>query len=311
MSEVFERKDADYIRNTIKHLNMNSPANSEHIFKYFNFYNINLIPDSHYFGYFDSGKNRIASHIFINEKSRGSVFLIHGYLEHSAVSFRNIIPLLLKSGYSIAAIDLPGHGFSDGRRGDVNDFSEYLQAIKGFYKKYLINMPPPYSIIGHSTGCTGIIDALYYDKLNFKSYILLSPLIRSDLWLLTKTGMFLFGWFLKKVPASANRGTNNKSHADFLYYKDPLYIRWIPLSWVRAHFRWERKLNNYNKNNKKIYILQGKKDKSLSWKYNMKYLLYRFPNSTVKYFKNANHNLFSEPEPLKEKIINSVLHYLK
>lgn len=300
----------DLIRKEIRWLDLKRSVYSGEIESYFKYYGINFKIDSHHFGYYKSLNKKLAAHIFFNHKNIGTVLLIHGYLEHSAVSFSKLIPVLLENGYCVAAVDLPGHGLSEGGRGDIRNFREYLQVIKDFYNEYLIKLPKPYHIIGHSTGCAGILNALHDNTINFDSYILAAPLIRPDLWNLTKLGMFLTGWFLKKVPVSAERGTNNKTHAEFLSNNDPLFIRQLPLSWVRALFRWEKEIKKNSINYKKIYILQGRKDKSLSWKYNVKYFNQYFPNCRIKYFPEANHCLFSEPEPVRKRIIESVLLFL-
>ncbi len=308
---IFGKDQVEYIRKTIQTLNPDkAPQNSEEILNYFRYYDIDFEVNAHFFGYYISDEKRIATHIYLNNNSKGIVLLIHGYLEHSAITFTKLIPALLKNGYSVAAIDLSGHGFSDGRRGDSKDFTEYYLAIKEFYNHYLYKFPKPYYILGHSTGCVGILKALYDDTIKFNAYILAAPLIRSDSWTLSKLGMVLFGWYLPKVPTLKKRGTSNSAYAKFLSNDDPLFVRWTPTSWVRTLYNWEKNIRNYETNNREIIILQGKKDKTVDWEYNIKFIETRFPNSEVKYFPEANHTLFAEPEHIRSEVIDAVLDYL-
>ncbi len=308
---LFDDEQVDFIKETITPLNLDLiPKNSKQIINYFRFYEIDYNVEAHYFGYYISGEKKIAAHVFLNNNTKGTVLLFHGFLDHSANTFTKIIPELLNNGYSVVAIDLPGHGFSEGRRGDSKDFTEYYQIIKDFYNNYLNTLPGPYHIIGHSTGCVGILEALYDETINFETYILVAPLIRTDAWALTKFGMVLFGWILPRVPGLTKRGTSNLAYADFIAHEDPLFVNWPPTSWVRTLFYWELDIRDYGINNQEIIILQGQKDRGLDWEYNIEYFESRFPNSIVKYFPDANHTLFSEPENIRNEVIDAVLHYL-
>ena len=308
---IFGKDQVEYIRKAIKPLNPDSASkNSEEILNYFRYYEIDFDIDAHFFGYYISDEKKIAAHVYLNGNSKGTVFLLHGYLEHSAITFTKLIPKLLNSGYSVAAIDLPGHGFSDGRRGDSRDFAEYYLAIKDFYNQYLYKLPGQYHILGHSTGCVGILEALYDGSVKFDTYILASPLIRSDAWALSKLGMALFGWYLPRVPGLTKRGTSNMIYAEFLSNNDPLFVRWPPTSWARTLYNWEKNIRGYETNNREIIILQGEKDKALDWEYNIDFFTTRFPNCTVKYFPEANHTLFAEPEHIRNEVIDAVLCYL-
>jgi len=308
---IFDDEQVDYIRETIVPLNLNSASdNSEEVLNYFRFYEIDFNIDAHYFGYYYSSEKKIAAHVYLNNDSKGTVLLLHGFLDHSANTFTKLIPELLNEGYTVAAIDLPGHGFSEGRRGDCKDFNEYYLLIKDFYNNYLHMLPGPYHILGHSTGCVGIFEALYDASINFETYILAAPLIRTDAWALSKFGMVLFGWFLPRVPGLTKRGTTNLAYAWFIAKEDPLFVRWPPTSWVRTLFYWEKDIRDYGTNNREIIILQGQKDRGLEWEYNIEYFKNRFDNCIIKYFPNANHTLFAEPELIRNEVIDAVLYYL-
>ncbi|MCX7787732.1 MAG: alpha/beta hydrolase, partial [Spirochaetes bacterium] len=60
---------------------------------------------------------------------RGTVFLVHGYLDHSG-SWSPVIKKILSERFVVVALDLPGHGVSGGIRGDIEDFSQYGEAVR-------------------------------------------------------------------------------------------------------------------------------------------------------------------------------------
>lgn len=307
---AFNDKQIEYIRENIALLDLTkAPVNSLEVENYFIFYGIDFKNVYHYFGYYYSGNKKIACHVFFKDNSIGTVLLLHGYLEHSAFTFKELIFNLLLNNYSVAAIDLPGHGFSEGRRGDCRNFEEYFEIIKDFYNSYLHFLPEPYHIIGHSTGCVGIFEALYNDEIYFDTNIIAAPLIRSDSWVLSKLGMFLFGWIIPRVPSLTARGSTNREEAKFNARNDPLFLRSCPTSWVRSFYIWERKIRDYGINNSEVIILQGKKDRVLNWEYNIGFFKKRFPNLIIKYYDEANHTLFTEP--VKNEVFNDILYYLK
>jgi lysophospholipase len=59
------------------------------------------------------------------EKAVGSVFLTHGYAEHSG-RYAHVIRALTERNLLVLSYDLRGHGFSGGPRGHIEYFSQYL-----------------------------------------------------------------------------------------------------------------------------------------------------------------------------------------
>jgi alpha-beta hydrolase superfamily lysophospholipase len=306
------KDDVIKVRNELKPLDLKvKPNNSEIEIKYFKYYEIDFPVDLHYFGFYPSLDKKIAAHIYQNKGSKGTVILLHGYLEHSAVTFVKLIPELLDHGFVVVTIDLPGHGFSDGKRADSRNFNEYVWALKDFYSGYDNQLPRPFHLLGHSTGCIAIFEALYDGKLKFQRYILTAPLIRSSFWGLSKIGMSLFGWLIPKVPGLTKRGTSNHIYSRFISKRDPLFIKWAPTSWVLSLYRWEKQIRKYEINKKKVVILQGKRDRALQWKKNMIFLGRKFPNSIIRYFPDANHTLYTEPEIVRQEVIQATIEYLQ
>ncbi|MCT8137952.1 alpha/beta fold hydrolase [Anaerobacillus sp. CMMVII] len=68
-------------------------------------------------------------HIFEPPKPTKTVLLIHGYFDHSG-SFKNVINYFLSLNYRVVSYDLEGHGLSNGNRGEIHDFDDYVQEFR-------------------------------------------------------------------------------------------------------------------------------------------------------------------------------------
>ena len=117
----------------------------------FQYYDIYYPHQHHYFGTIWSGDYAIAAHIFTPLKPDGTVFLLHGYFDHTGI-LKHLIQHCLNRGLAVACFDLPGHGLSSGDRGAIEDFSQYVSILERFYKICSIRLPAPYYLLGHSLG---------------------------------------------------------------------------------------------------------------------------------------------------------------
>jgi alpha-beta hydrolase superfamily lysophospholipase len=85
----------------------------------------------------------------------GRVLMIHGYAEHSA-RFDHVVSIWRERGLCVARFDLRGHGRSDGARGHVARFSDYVDDVTALFTK-LDGSPEwtgtrPPVLFGHSLG---------------------------------------------------------------------------------------------------------------------------------------------------------------
>lgn len=94
--------------------------------------------------------------------SKAVVVWLHGFAEHRA-RYADFARYLTEQGYTFAAIDLRGHGESDGKRGMVNKFTDYFydtDALLGWARD---NYADSKLVIGsHSMG--GLIAARYLER---------------------------------------------------------------------------------------------------------------------------------------------------
>jgi alpha-beta hydrolase superfamily lysophospholipase len=82
------------------------------------------------------------------------LLVAHGWAEHSG-RYKNIVDHFVLRGYAVCALDHRGHGRSEGKRGYVERFSDYLSDLKTFFDL----VRGEYSgkkifLVGHSMGGT-------------------------------------------------------------------------------------------------------------------------------------------------------------
>jgi alpha-beta hydrolase superfamily lysophospholipase len=109
-------------------------------------------------------------------KSRAAIVVVHGLGEHSG-RYAEFGERMAGYGISTFAMDLRGHGLSDGRRGHVPSFDAFLQELDRFRREVegLADFRVPMFLLGHSLG--GLIALRYQEEYNtrFEGAIIISP----------------------------------------------------------------------------------------------------------------------------------------
>lgn len=84
---------------------------------------------------------------------KAKMIIIHGLGEHSG-RYLNVINRLVPKGISIFALDFRGHGKSDGKRGHVLSFDDYLEDLYSISGVAIKEKKPgiKYFLLGHSLG---------------------------------------------------------------------------------------------------------------------------------------------------------------
>jgi lysophospholipase len=84
---------------------------------------------------------------------KAGLVLAHGLGEHSG-RYQNVVAPLLEAGISVWLPDHRGHGQSDGQRGHVDAFDQYLSDLKGVMTQAQESLPGacPCFLLGHSMG---------------------------------------------------------------------------------------------------------------------------------------------------------------
>jgi alpha-beta hydrolase superfamily lysophospholipase len=91
---------------------------------------------------------------------RGLVVFVHGFASYGS-PYRHVAASFAESGAEVTTFDLRGHGRSEGRRGHVRRFREYLDDLAAVITDARTGHPDlPWALVGHSMGATIVLDHL-------------------------------------------------------------------------------------------------------------------------------------------------------
>jgi len=286
----------------------------EPVVRYFNHYGLVLGNDSleHIFGTFESGGIALAGHIYKPAEYKATIILMHGYFNHCG-QLNDLISHLLKEGYAVAAFDLPGHGLSGGKQGEIDNFDQYSKALIDFTDMVSKQLDGPYHFIGHSTGAAAMINYLLTNNNNniFDHIVLTAPLVHCAGWEQSKISYNEKIQFVKSVPRIFRKNSSDGAFLNFIKNRDPLQARIIPLKWVRALHKWNNVICDLPGCEKSVKIIQGTADETIDWQYNIRFLGEKFSEAQVSMIENANHELFNESAKIRKEVFSQITGYLE
>lgn len=296
----------DAVRGQLPAISFESPPTPTAQLKiYQDAYGLDFAETAHVFGTFDSGDFVLAAHAFIPASPRGTVLLLHGFLDHSG-TLADTIRHLLEQGYAVTTFDLPGHGLSTGVRTHIDDFVQYELALDDFISLIDDHLPRPHHAIAHSTGAAILVSRmLARPEENLGNIVLVAPLVRSAFWHLSTISADLVDNMVETVPRVFR---DNSSSAAFLeaVRSDPMQPRQVSLGWVDALVNWNRRIAAYPPSMRPIFIIQGKEDSVVDWDYNMTFLQEKFPAATIKYIEEGKHQLMGELPEMRRQVFETI-----
>ncbi|WP_082233542.1 alpha/beta hydrolase [Halobacillus massiliensis] len=232
---------------------------------------------------------------------KATVVIVHGAFEHSK-RYTHIINKLNEDGYSVITGDLPGQGESDGKKGHIISFDEYLHKVMEWINK--ANEERPVFLLGHSMG--GLISIRLMQKLypHIDGLILSSPAL--GLGQRASKPMELASLVLNKLwpnllvssPVDAEMVTGNPEIIES-YKNDQLILKKVSIRWYRE---FQKAIQQAFKHVKyfpdlPVLIMQSGRDvlvdpkKTYEW-----FHLINTEEKTYKEWPDFYHELFNEQE---------------
>jgi len=204
-------------------------------------------------------------------KPKALINLVHGFGEYSE-RYSHWAELFVKNGYAVHAIDYRGHGKSDGKRGYIHSFDDYLSDIDVLvHESEKMFSEIPQFIYGHSLGGNIVTNYILRRENCFKGAVISSPwyklaIIPSTITLFfAKTIKGIFPKFTQKANLDV-KGISHDQQVINNYIKDPLVHEKISVRMFFEIFnagKWV--LENAGRLKKPLLIQHGNADKITSY----------------------------------------------
>ncbi|MBN2352405.1 MAG: alpha/beta hydrolase [Spirochaetales bacterium] len=242
-------------------------------------------PGTRLLGTIDAGGYRLGVVLLVppsGAPARGTLVSLHGYMGYSGPT----LPLLYRlagDGWTVLAADLPGHGFSSGPAADIGDFLEYGACVRGVINwinaRKTYDFRAPLVLMGHSTGGSAVLEALWRNPADVDRAVLLAPLL--ELRSFGITGGLAGGaaFFIPSVPMPGPRAG----------YLTPYSF---PFSWLEAYDRFRTGLSRRPALTLPVLVVQGDDDRTLDWRTGLADMRRIAPGAEVRILAGCGHTLF-------------------
>jgi alpha-beta hydrolase superfamily lysophospholipase len=113
-----------------------------------------------------------------DDAPRAVVAVVPGWSDHSG-RYGNLVEALVPQKIGVYGLDLRGHGQSDGQRGHVNQWDEYLHDVHTYLNKLEQDYPDtPLFLMGHSMGGLVVMSyAIHHPDRKLYGIVVSSPLL--------------------------------------------------------------------------------------------------------------------------------------
>ena len=250
-----------------------------------------------------------------NNKKNNFIVIAHGFAEHSG-RYEHLFLRLNQANFNILAFDFRGHGYSDGKRGFINNLEEYLYDLEAAYiqASNMFNKEKGF-LIAHSMGAliSTFFAKKYENKLN--GIILSSPFF-SIMQYIPKWKILASSFLNKFFP---NFSMKNGIKAEELthdtnmieqYKNDPLIFHHATVRWFNEIKKSHTLIENIAKNIiNPIFIQLAEKDfltnseTTKKWFKNCK-----SKEKKIKIYKNFYHEIYNEKN--QKQVVIDIINWL-
>ncbi|WP_111894326.1 alpha/beta hydrolase [Acinetobacter sp. MB5] len=307
--------------NLLPQLNLNRAFEpSDDLIAYQKLYGLDKLDCHHWQGYIEMPLFKLHTQVFEPKgvPVQGTVFLLHGYLEHSGI-YQPIIAEILSQGFSVLVFDLPGHGLSSGSPASIQDFDHYQDVLTAVYHyvKNADQLPKPWLGIGQSTGGAIFMHHLLaYAEQRKNPFVdrvlLLSPLVRpaKTAWWHNPVGLGIIRRVRRQVPRHFRRNNHNPEFLRFVRLTDPLQPRMMGMDWILAMSKWMQEMEERPACRIPIWLAQGARDQTVDWKYNIEFIRRKFRLQTLLMLEEGSHQLINERADIRAALTGLIPAFL-
>jgi alpha-beta hydrolase superfamily lysophospholipase len=221
-----------------------------------------------------------------------------------------------RAGFSVFSFDLRGHGKSEGKRGHIMSFNEYLFDVDNFKQMLLKRFSRPLFILGHSMGGLIAMNFTIKNPANISGLITSGPLLRIRArvpeWK-KRLGIFLSN----RIPSLGMSNGLNPNHLSHdkevvrAYRNDPLVHTKVTARWfteitsaMDETFQIALRLNT------PVLMLHGSDDMLTDPEGSSSiFELITFSDKTLKFYDGFYHEIYNEIG--REKPVNDTIEWIR
>jgi len=265
-------------------------------------------------GWMDTSDFRIVLQTFAPKNAKGTVFLFHGYFDHAGI-YQHLIRFLLEANFSVVIYDMPGHGLSSGKPTAIQSFEQYQEAVDACLAICKGKLSEPFHCVGQSTGGAVLIDRIMNQESEqadvFDKVVLLAPLVRPTGWNSISLMHSAIKPFFKIWHRQFTVNSSDLGFVKFLKEHDPLQSKWMAVDWISALKEWIPRIENGQRLQRKILIVQGTGDATVDWSHNIEVLKRLFKELKITYIDGGKHHLVNESVNKRKAVFKAVLSELE
>lgn len=248
------------------------------------------------------------------ENPEGVIVLVHGIGEHVR-RYNHWAERFKKENYAFTAIDMPGHGKSDGGRGKVRRYSDIYEMIGVMLKTAGRTFPGvPLYLYGHSLGGGIVLDYTVRFNPAVKAVIATSPWLRlsfepSKLKMMLATVMkTLLPGLVQSTGLEAIHLSHDESVLD-IYNSDPLVHGKISVGFFSgASSSAKYALNHAADLKQPVLIVHGSDDMICSPEGSREFCS-KTPRAELKIWDGGYHELHNEP--FREDVFRYIVDWIR
>lgn len=243
---------------------------------------------------------------------RADILLVHGLAEHMG-RYGHVAEALTNAGYQVTGVELRGHGASEGPRGHVDDWRQYVDDFRA--ASYKIGRS--HYVIAHSMGTLVTLDALRKPiGPDIMGVCLSNPLlgvaVKAPAIKLWASGLLSKIW--PTLSLSNELDTNHISRDVAVikkYQEDPLVYGTITPRWfTEMGGAIDRVFAEANRGTVPLLMLLGDGDRITSMDASRDFFEhYGAEDKDCITYPGLYHELFNEPE--KDQVFHDVVEWLK
>jgi acylglycerol lipase len=225
---------------------------------------------------------------------------VHGFKDHSS-RFEKWALRLTENGYGVAAIDLRGHGRSQGRRGYAPGFNSYVKDVLVLCQRARELHPQcPHILYGHSLGGNIVTNYLLSQDLQPAAAVISSPWFTLTIKpsMLKTTMAHLAQIFAPGALVSSDLDANGLSHNKEVvdeYLRDPLVHNSIlPRLFFEIEENGMKASKSIYKINVPLLVMHGAADPITSCKPTRNFVMHAGPLTAFKEWPGCYHELHNE-----------------